>query len=319
MSVLVIIDKKEKSFSSLSLEAVSYGAELAKNMNQEVFVASFGKLDDAQCTQIANANGANIISVNNLEGSLFDDALFTCIANELVSEKEANIIVCANTFPLKSIAPRLAVKLDASFISNVEGLNKDNPISIFLKKVYTGKALSYVKALSKKIILTVSPNSFGVHNIPQEYNVENFDGTKGESSTLELIERDMGEDKLLLEEANIVVSGGRGMRGPENWPLLEEFASLLGAATACSRPVADENWRPEDEHVGQTGKIIAPSLYFALGISGAIQHMGGISGSKCIVAVNKDPEASIFKFANYGMVADLQKVLPKFIEVLKNK
>ena len=218
----------------------------------------------------------------------------------------------------KSLAPRVSVKLEAGLVAGVNALPSSTDPFIIKKKAFTGKAFANVKINSEKKILTLNQNAYEL--------IEKDGGAQVESFSPELNDADFKTEvkdvnkvtgKVLLTDAEIVVSGGRGMKGPENWGPIEELAGLLGAATACSRPVSDEGWRPHEEHTGQTGKIVAPNLYIAAGISGAIQHLAGVSSSKCIVAINKDNEAPIFEAADYGVIGDAQKVLPDLIEAVK--
>jgi len=189
---------------------------------------------------------------------------------------------------------------------------------IVQKKAFTGKAFANVKVNSEKKILTLSQNSFGIQETEGAASIESFSPAFTDNDfRTEVKDVTKVTGKVLLTDAEIVVSGGRGMKGPENWGPIEELAGLLGAATACSRPVSDEGWRPHEEHTGQTGKIIAPNLYIAAGISGAIQHLAGVSSSKCIVAINKDNEAPIFEAADYGVIGDVHKVLPELIRAVK--
>jgi electron transfer flavoprotein alpha subunit len=230
----------------------------------------------------------------------------------------ASVVVLAHNNLGKAIAPRLAVKLKAGLVSAVVGLPLSNDPFTVKKMVFTGKAIANVAVQTAVKILTLSYNSFGVIDNAVDVAVEAFEpGVSDAEFATKILETNKVTGKVLLNEADIVVSGGRGMKSPDNWHLIEELADLLNAGTACSRPISDEGWRPHSEHVGQTGKIIAPNLYFAFGISGAIQHLGGVSASKVIVAVNKDPEAPIFEAADYGIVGDAIKVLPEFIEAVK--
>jgi electron transfer flavoprotein alpha subunit len=210
------------------------------------------------------------------------------------------------------------VKLDAGLVTGVTALPLSIDPFVVRKKVFTGKAFTDVQIDAEKIVLTFSQNSYELIETDNTSVIESFDpGVADSDFTTVVKETKKITGQVLLTDAEIVVSGGRGMKGPENWNVLEELANLLSAGMACSRPVSDEGWRSHGEHVGQTGKIIAPNLYFAFGISGAIQHLGGVSSSKVIVAVNKDPEAPIFEAADYGIVGDVFKVIPQFIEGVK--
>jgi electron transfer flavoprotein alpha subunit len=221
-------------------------------------------------------------------------------------------------FTGKSIAPRVAVKLDAGLAENVIDLPKIDQSFIVKKNAFSGKAYSYLEMLSDIKVISMLPNSYKVISNPVDAVIEPL--------TLQVAEKDMrakvvetvrSTDKISLPEAELVVSAGRGMKGPENWGMIEELAEVLGAATACSKPVSDAGWRPHSEHVGQTGIAISPNLYIAVGISGAIQHLAGISSSKVIVVVNKDPEAPFFKSADYGIVGDAMEVVPALIAAAK--
>ena len=224
----------------------------------------------------------------------------------------------ASGFTGKAIAPRLSARLKAGLVPYVTALPGSYDPFIVRKKTFSGKALADIEVKTAIKIITLIQNAFGLYETPVSTEILDFTPeipASAFTTKVESTERFSG--KVLLTEADIVVSAGRGMKGPENWGPVEELAGVLGAATACSRPVSDEGWRPHTEHVGQTGKIIAPDVYFALGISGAIQHVAGVSSSKLIVAVNKDPEAPIFSVADYGIVGDVQKVLPQLIMAVK--
>ena len=218
----------------------------------------------------------------------------------------------------KALAPRLSVKLRAGLASGVTALPESLSPVVVKKKVFSGKAFSKLTVNTDRAILTLAQNSFEVKETGGTASVEDFDhGVDTSVASTQIKQVQKQEGKLLLTDAEVVVSGGRGMKSSDNWGPIEELAEVLGAATACSRPVSDEGWRPHDEHTGQTGKIIAPNLYFAFGISGAIQHLAGVSSSKCIVAVNTDKDAPIFESADYGIVGDALKVLPELITEIK--
>ena len=265
------------------------------------------------------AYGANkILSVSDNKLNTLDNQVFTSLIAQAVEKENANVVVFAHNNSGKAIAPRISVKLKAGLVTGVTALPSNTEPFTIMKKVFTSKAFVNVIVKSPVKIITLFQNAFGIKENPVAPVIEKFTPQYNESDIKTMVkEVSKVTGKILLTDAEIVVSGGRGMKGPENWGPIEELAKLLGAATACSRPVSDEGWRPHEEHAGQTGKIIAPNLYFAFGISGAIQHLGGISASKCIVAVNKDPDAPIWEAADYGIVGDALKVLPEIISAVK--
>jgi len=227
-------------------------------------------------------------------------------------------LVLANNNSGKALAPRLSVRLKAGMASGVSKLPSSiNPFVVY-KKVYSGKAFANVEIKTDVKIITLAQNSFELLESPQTFVLEKMDiHTDSNLMKTQVKEVQKQSGKILITDADIVVSGGRGMKSADNWAPLVELADLLGAATACSRPVSDEGWRSHDEHTGQTGKIIAPNLYFAIGISGATQHLAGVSSSKIIVAINTDKDAPIFEAAQYGIVGDAFKVLPKLVEAVR--
>jgi len=236
-----------------------------------------------------------------------------------VAEKEdATVIVFSNNFGGKALAPGVSVKLKAGMVAGVTALPSSTDPFTVKKAVFTGKAFANVVVKSDKKILSLARNSFGISETENNAVVETLAPELSDAdfrTSVKDVTKVTG--KVLLTDAEIVISGGRGMKGAENWGPIEELAELFGGATACSRPVSDEGWRPHEEHTGQTGKIIAPNLYIAAGISGAIQHVAGVSSSKCMVAINKDPDAPIFEVADYGIVGDALKVLPQMVEAVK--
>jgi electron transfer flavoprotein alpha subunit len=224
----------------------------------------------------------------------------------------------ANNNTGKALAPRLSVKLNAGLASGVTELPESVSPVVVKKKVFSGKAFARVEVTTEKALLTLAQNSCEIRETGGSAGVESFDAGVDPAAAKTTIKDVQKQDgKLLLTDAEVVISGGRGLKSPDNWGPIEELAGVMGGATACSRPVSDEGWRPHEEHTGQTGKIIAPNLYMAFGISGAIQHLAGVSSSKCIVAVNTDKDAPIFEAADYGIVGDALKVLPELIEAIK--
>jgi electron transfer flavoprotein alpha subunit len=318
MSVLVYTENWDGNFKKLSFELVSYGSKLAEMLNTSLVVLSIGQVQQGELGKLGKYGAKKIINATNDTLKILDNQAYTSVISETAQKEDANVIVLSNNNTGKALAPRLSVKLKAGIASGVTRLpSSTNPFIIY-KKAFSGNAFVNLKIKSEVKILTLSQNSFELIEAPAAVAIENsaiqIDGGLVKTKVLE-VQRQTG--KILLTDAEIVVSGGRGMKSPDNWGPLVELAQLLDAATACSRPVSDEGWRPHDEHTGQTGKIIAPNLYIAIGISGATQHLAGVSSSKFIVAINTDKDAPIFEAAQYGIVGDAIKVLPKIIEAVK--
>lgn len=318
MSILVYNENWDGKFKKLSFELVSYAYGIAQQAGTEVIALSIGDVEEEELKSLASYGASKIISVNNAKLKFLANKAYAGIIAEVAGKEVADIIVMAHNNTGKAISPRLSVKLKAGLATTVNALPESLSPFVVSKKVYTGKAYAKLKINSEKKILTLAQNSFGIIENSVDAKIEAFDAAVNDADIqFEVKDVNKVTGKVLLNDAEIVVSGGRGMKGPENWGPIEELADTLGGATACSRPVSDEGWRPHAEHTGQTGKIIAPNLYFALGISGAIQHVAGVSSSKVIVAVNKDPEAPIFEVADYGIVGDVMKVLPELISSVK--
>jgi electron transfer flavoprotein alpha subunit len=318
MSVLVYTENWDGKFKKLTFELVSYASGISEMLNTIVTAVSIGNVDKDELKKLGNFGAQKIISITGEHLSTLDNQTYTNIITEVARKEGASIIIFSNNNAGKAIAPRLAIRLKAAIGSGVSRLPLNlSPFTVY-KKVYSGNAFAQVVLKSDVKILTLTQNSFALVERANSAVIENVELTI-DLSSLKTSVRDVQKQtgKLLLTDAEIVVSGGRGMKSPDNWGPIEELAGLIGAATACSRPVADEGWRPINEHTGQTGKIIAPNLYIAIGISGATQHLAGISGSKCIVAINTDKDAPIFEAADYGIVGDAFKVLPKMIEAVK--
>jgi electron transfer flavoprotein alpha subunit len=247
-----------------------------------------------------------------------DNGAYTTVIEQAARQEGAKVIILGSGFTGKALAPRLSARMKAGLVPLATAIPTSYDPFVVRKKTFTGKAYSAIEVKTPVKIVTLAPNSYGLHEIQGSAEIVAFNPDLSAvtfSTKVESTEKFSG--KVLITEADIVVSGGRGMKGPENWGPIEELAGLLGAATACSRPVADEGWRPHTEHVGQTGKVIAPNLYLAFGISGAIQHVGGVSSAKVIVAVNKDKDAPVWEVADYGIIGDAQKVLPQIIQSVK--
>lgn len=318
MSVLVYTENWDGKFKKLSFELVSYAAGVAKMLGSDVTAVSIGKVDETELKKLGNYGAGKIISVNNENLISLDNQAYTSVIAGIAQAQNSKVIIISNNNTGKAIAPRLSVRLKAGVGSGVSKLPVSlNPFTVY-KRTYSGNAYAHLVIKSDVKILTLAQNSFDLVETANSASVETLSASV-DGSLLKTVVKDVQKQsgKILLTDADVVVSGGRGMKSPDNWPALVELASLLGAATACSRPVSDEGWRSHDEHTGQTGKIIAPNLYIAVGISGATQHLAGISSSKYIVAVNTDKDAPIFEAAQYGIVGDAMKVLPKLVAAVK--
>ena len=317
MSVLVYTENWDGKFKKLSYELVSYASGVAGMIGGSVTALSIGNVEQDELSKLGAYGATSVLNVDGAPEGL-DNQVYTSIIAAAMEKTGAKVLVMAQNNTGKAIAPRLSVRLKAGLAAGVTALPESaNPL-VVLKKVFSGKAFAKVKILSDSAVLTLAQNSFEIAETGGSASVESFDpgvDVAGAKTTIKDVQKQEG--KLLLSDAEVVISGGRGMKSSDNWGPIEELAEVLEAATACSRPVSDEGWRPHEEHTGQTGKIIAPNLYFAFGISGAIQHLAGVSSSKCIVAVNTDKDAPIFEAADYGIVGDALKVLPELITEIK--
>jgi len=312
MSVLVYTENWKGTFRKSTFEAVSYANETAKLLGTDVIALSFGEVSDDELTKLGNYGVNKVFSASGINkgDSQATSNFFAKYATD------ANIIIFASTYTSKMIAPRLAAKLKIGMVSNVISIPlSTSPIAVS-RKAFSGKAIEKAIIKTEKGIICLGPNAFELLETGGDCIIEKLNVAENGNIIIEGEEITSG--KISLAEAEIIVSAGRGLKAPENWGMIEELAELLGAATACSKPVADIGWRPHGEHVGQTGKAVAPNLYIAIGISGAIQHLAGVNSSKVMVAINTDPEAPFFKAADYGIVGDAFQVVPKLIEEIKN-
>ena len=317
MSLLVYLHSRDGKFGRQAQELVSYGMTLSQSLACGLVGLSPEPLGEAELKQLSRFGLSRVLCLSQCPSAHFDEQAWAAAIAELARNEQAGLVLFPNNSRGKALAPRVAVRLDAAIATGVCGLPVSLDPFVVKRKVFCGKADANVRMDAAVKVLSLAPNSFEVKENPCELKIEQYTSAAFAAKTV-LRERQVSMGgKLPVNEASILVSGGRGMKGPENWKPIEELAGLLGAATACSRPVTDDGWRPHDEHVGQTGKTVAPDLYIACGISGAVQHVAGISSSKCIVAINKDPEAPIFEAAQYGVVGDVQAVLPRLIEAVK--
>jgi len=316
MSVLTIIENWDGNFKKTSFESVSYGKHIADKLGSKLFVITFGGED---LDKIKSYGGDKIFNISNI--NLEEDSNITIAkaSAELIKKYEVNTIVMSHTNMGKSVSPLLASILDAGLITNVIDYPSNYEFLTVKCKAFSSKAYAQYQSKHLTNIISILPNSIGELNAKKgdgeliEINLEH----QIKNHKLTVKSRHKLSGKISLGDANIVVSAGRGLKSSENWNMIEELAELLGAGTACSKPVSDMGWRPHSEHVGQTGLAINPELFIAIGISGAIQHLAGVSSSKNIVVINTDPEAPFFKSANYGIVGDAFDVVPKLIEALK--
>ncbi len=314
MSVLVYTENWDGVFKKVSFELVSYAAKVAEMMGTSVTAVSIGNVADDELSKLGAYGASKVLKVDG--NTTLDNQVYTAIIAQAAEAEGAKVVVLAHNNSGKAIAPRLSVKLKAAVGAGLIKLPATTDPFTVTKKVFSGKAFATVVLKTDVKILTLAQNSFELIETGGTTTIESFASDAGEAKTVvKDVQKQTG--KILLNDAEIVVSGGRGLKSPDNWGVIEELAELLGAATACSRPVSDEGWRPHEEHTGQTGKIIAPNLYIAAGISGAIQHMAGISSSKCIVAINNDADAPVFENSDYGIVGDALKVLPALTEAVK--
>jgi len=318
MSVLVYTENWDGKFKKSTFELVSYAAKVAEMLNTTASALSIGNVDATELQKLGSYGVNKILNVQGNGLDVLDNQIYTKTIADIALRESSKVIVLANNNTGKALAPRLSVRLKAGIGSGVSRLPISiNPFMVY-KRAYSGNAFAKVIIKTDIRILTLAQNSFELVEKNNGATIENITA-QVESAQVKthVKETQKQTGKILLTDAEIVISGGRGMKSPDNWGPLVELAGLLEAATACSRPVSDEGWRGHEEHTGQTGKIIAPNLYLAVGISGATQHLAGVSSSKYIVAINTDKDAPIFEAAQYGIVGDAQKILPKLVEAVK--
>jgi len=318
MSVLVLVEHTDGNIKKKSFEAVQYAAEIAQKTGSTATALVLGTIADSELENLGTYGVKKVLHVtdarlNELHARAYATALIAAAQKE-----DSKIIIALHDINGKAVAPRVAVKLKAGMIAGALSYPDLAKGFVIKKAVFSGKAFAFVNITSDVKVITLMANSFPLKQGEGKAAVEKLDVTFGEKDFgIKVKEVNKVTGEVSLADAELVVSGGRGMKGPENWGLIEDLAKELGAATACSRPVADAGWRPHHEHVGQTGGTVRPNLYIAVGISGAIQHLAGVNGSKVIVVINKDPEAPFFKAANYGVVGDAMEILPKLTEAVK--
>jgi electron transfer flavoprotein alpha subunit len=315
MSVLIFIDQAEGHVKKSSHEALSYGSKVAELLGTSAEALVLGNVND-DLASLGNYGVKKIHTIKNDALNHLDSQVFTKVIADVATSIDAKVIIFSNNFSGKAIAPRLSVRLKAGLVSGAIALPDISNGFVVKKSVFSGKAFANIAINTDIKIIALNPNSYPITTISDVAEVTEFAATI-DTPKVQVTATNKLDGDVPLSEAELVVSGGRGLKGPENWALVTDLAKALGAATACSRPVADAGWRPHHEHVGQTGLAIAPNLYIAIGISGAIQHLAGVNRSKVIVVINKDPEAPFFKAADYGIVGDVFEVVPKITEAVK--
>lgn len=319
MSVLVYVENTDGNFKKSVYEVVSYAKSVADSLGTTVTAISIGDVAESELQKLGNYGASEVLNVSNTQLKQFINQAYASVIVAAAQKVGAKTVVISNSFSGKSLAPRVAAKLNAGLADGAVSLPEINGNTFKVKKTaFSGKAFAIVELISDNKVIAMNPNSYTVNEVGGSANVSTF-SPKVNSQDLSTVINEIvrATDKVSLPDAEIVVSAGRGLKGPENWGMIEELAEVLGAATACSKPVSDAGWRPHSEHVGQTGIAVSPNLYIAIGISGAIQHLAGVSSSKTIVVINKDPEAPFFKVADYGIVGDAFEVVPKLTAAIR--
>jgi electron transfer flavoprotein alpha subunit len=315
MSVLIFIDTTEGHVKKASLEAMSYGSKVAEQLGVVAEGVVLGTAGE-DLAALGKYGVKKIHHVSNEALNHLDAQVYTKVIAEVAQKTGASVIIFSNNVDGKAIAPRLSVRLKAGLVSGAVALPETSNGFVVKKNVFSGKAFANISVSSPVKIIALNPNAYQVKAGEGTAEVVAFSAAV-DTPKVKVTGVTKASGEVPLTEAEIVVSAGRGLKGPENWGMVEDLAKTLHAATACSRPVADAHWRPHNEHVGQTGIAIAPNLYIAIGISGAIQHLAGVNRSKVIVVINKDPEAPFFKAADYGIVGDAFEIVPKFTAAVK--
>ena len=314
MSVVVYIESSDHIIKKSGFEVAYYASQTAAALQTQSIGVLIGRVDNVK--DVSHYGLTRIVHINPNVDVDFDAQVFAKVIADFALENGADQVILSHTSNGKSIAGRLGIRLNAGVVSGVNSLPKAGGEIQVTKSVYSGKAIAHVHVLTAKSVISVMGNAIKPIADASESPVEEKN-IQLPASRVKVVERKTAQGMVPLPEAELVVSAGRGMKGPENWGIIEDLARAMGATTACSRPVADADWRPHHEHVGQTGVAIRPNLYIAIGISGAIQHLAGVNNSKVIVVINKDPEAPFFKAADYGVVGDLFDVVPRLTQAVK--
>ncbi len=315
MKILVFIETAEGKVKKTSLEAVAY----ARTIDTDVVAIALGNAEKTSLEEVGKYGASKVLHAADPRLNQGVIQVYAEVLKKAMDEEGADVLVFAGSTLGTPVAARVATYIGAGIVTNVVSAPEITPQGMLLKKsIYTGKAFAWVALTSPRKVIGIRKNAAALKELGGPATVVPFAVQLNDSDfTTKITHTEKATGDVLLPEANIVVSGGRGMKGPENWGMLEELARTLHAATGCSKPVSDLGWRPHHEHVGQTGVKVAPQLYIAVGISGAIQHLAGVNSSKYIVVINKDPEAPFFKAADYGIVGDAFEIIPKLTEAIK--
>jgi electron transfer flavoprotein alpha subunit len=315
MSVLIYVDHTEGHIKKASFEALSYGAKIAEKTGDQAEAVILGTVND-DLSSLGQYGIKKVHQVNHDNLKNFDSQVYAKAVAQAAKDTGATVVVFSNNSTGKNLAPRVAVRLKAGLVTGATALPETGSGFQVRKNVFSGKAFATAAINSPVKVIALNVNAFQVSKTEGKAEVVAMN-IQVDAPKIKITGTSKVSGKVALTEADVVVSAGRGLKGPENWKMVEDLADTLGAALACSRPVADAHWRPHNEHVGQTGIAIAPNLYIAIGISGAIQHLAGVNRSKVIVVINKDPEAPFFKAADYGIVGDAFEIVPKITESIK--
>jgi electron transfer flavoprotein alpha subunit len=314
MPTLVFVESAEGKIKKTSIEAVAY----AHALGQPVTALALGEVDRGELEALGKFGAQKVLHASDPKLNQGVIQAYASVITKVFQEENADILVLANSSLGTPVAAKVAARVNASLASNVVALPDTSSGFVVKKSIYTGKAFSMLELKNQKKVIAVRKNAVDVKEVGANATVTPYTASLSDADfAVKIVSHEKATGEILLPEANIVVSGGRGMKGPEHWGIIENLAKALHAATGCSKPVSDMGWRPHHEHVGQTGVKVAPQLYIAVGISGAIQHLAGVNSSKCIVVINKDPEAPFFKAADYGIVGDAFEIIPKLTDAIK--
>jgi len=314
MAILVFVESAEGKIKKTSIEAVAY----AHAMGGPVTAIALGSVEKNELEALGKYGAQKVLHASDEKLNQGIIQAYAAVLEKAIQSENADILVLANSSLGTPVAARVATRIGASLASNVVDLPNTATGFVVKRSIYTGKAFALVELRNQKKVIGIRKNAAEIKEVGGTVQITPYPVSLTDADFgAKIISSEKATGEVLLPEANIVVSGGRGMKGPEHWPILEELARALHAATGCSKPVSDMGWRPHHEHVGQTGVKVAPQLYIAIGISGAIQHLAGVNSSKYIVVINKDPDAPFFKSADYGIVGDAFEIIPKLTDAIK--